>query len=87
MMPPEMCAMPDVMTLIDMRPLGYPTRFGVDPKLTGGTAKADLEFHVPMLANLPVDESLPGGAYSVVLLLGDAPQLTLSVAVGTVPHC
>jgi hypothetical protein len=35
----------------------------------------------------PVDESLPGGAYSVVLLLGDAPQLTLSVAVGTVPHC
>jgi Protein of unknown function/AsmA-like C-terminal region len=48
-------AMPDVMTLIDMKPLGYPTRFGVDPKLTGGTANADLEFQVPMLADLPVD--------------------------------
>ena len=27
-------AMPDVMTLIDMKPLNYPTRFGIDPKTT-----------------------------------------------------
>ena len=25
-------AMPDVMALIDMKPLSYPTRFGIDPK-------------------------------------------------------
>jgi len=49
-------AMPDVMTLIDMKPLNYPTKFGIDPKTTGGTASADLMFKVPMLANLPVDD-------------------------------
>ena len=49
-------AMPEVMTLIDMKPLNYPTKFGIDPKTTGGSASADLEFKVPMLANLPVDD-------------------------------
>ena len=49
-------AMTDVMTLIDMQPLNYPTKFGIDPKQTGGTASADLSFKVPMLADLPVDD-------------------------------
>lgn len=49
-------AMSDVMTLIDMAPLNYPTKFGIDPKQTGGTAGADLSFKVPMLADLPVDD-------------------------------
>jgi hypothetical protein len=49
-------AMPDVMTLIDMKPLNYPTKFGIDPKTTGGRASADLMFTVPMLADLPVDD-------------------------------
>ncbi|MDB5741612.1 MAG: hypothetical protein JWP16_2652, partial [Alphaproteobacteria bacterium] len=49
-------AMPDVMALIDMKPLNYPTKFGIDPKQTGGAASADLMFKVPMLANLPVDD-------------------------------
>jgi hypothetical protein len=49
-------AMTDVMTLIDMKPLNYPTKFGIDPRQTGGTASADLLFKVPMLANLPVDD-------------------------------
>ena len=48
--------MPDVMTLIDMKPLGYPTRFGVDPKQTTGTASMDIAVKVPMLANLKVDD-------------------------------
>jgi hypothetical protein len=47
-------AMPDIMTLIDMKPLGYPTRFGIKPSETGGTASADLAFRVPMLRELPV---------------------------------
>ncbi|MBS0279515.1 MAG: AsmA-like C-terminal domain-containing protein [Proteobacteria bacterium] len=47
--------MPEIMTLIDMRPLGYPTRFGIDPKQTRGTASTDLAFDVPMLQDLAVD--------------------------------
>jgi hypothetical protein len=38
-----------------MKPLGYPTRFGIDPKQTGGNASADLAFKVPMLADVSVD--------------------------------
>jgi len=49
-------AMPDVMTLIDMKPLNYPTKFGIDPRQTSGMASADLMFKVPMLADLPVDD-------------------------------
>jgi hypothetical protein len=48
--------MPDVMTLIDMKPLGYPTRFGVDPRQTAGNASIDLDITVPMLADLKVDD-------------------------------
>lgn len=47
--------MPEVMTLIDMNPLGYATRFGIDPKQTHGAASTDLSFTVPMLQNLSVD--------------------------------
>ncbi len=48
--------MTDIMTLIDMKPLNYPTRFGIDPKLTKGTASTDLAFDVPMLQDLAVDD-------------------------------
>jgi len=33
----------------------------------------------------PVDPSLPGGTYQATLMLGDAPELTLAVAVGAIP--
>ncbi|MGA3183977.1 MAG: hypothetical protein ABSE52_05195 [Candidatus Dormibacteria bacterium] len=33
----------------------------------------------------PVDSSIPGGTYTATLVLGDAPELTLSLAVGTLP--
>ena len=33
----------------------------------------------------PVDLSLPGGTYTASLVLGDAPQLSLTLAVGTLP--
>lgn len=49
-------AMTDIMRLIDMTPLNYARKFGVDPRQTGGTASADLSFRVPMLADLPVDD-------------------------------
>ena len=47
--------MSDIMTLIDMQPLGYPTRFGIDPRQTKGTASTDLLFNVPMLQDLAVE--------------------------------
>jgi hypothetical protein len=48
--------LPDVLRLIDMKPLGYPTRFGIDPAKTTGTAAVDLNVKVPMLRNLTVDD-------------------------------
>jgi hypothetical protein len=48
--------LPDIMTLIDMKPLGYASRFGIDPKDTHGAASTDLSFTIPMLADLPVDD-------------------------------
>ncbi|HEX4117266.1 MAG TPA: AsmA-like C-terminal region-containing protein [Rhizomicrobium sp.] len=47
--------MPDIMALVDMKPLGYATRFGIDPKQTHGAASTDLSFTVPMLEDLSVD--------------------------------
>lgn len=72
-------AMPDVMTLIDMKPLNYPTKFGVDPKTTGGRASADLMFTVPMLADLPVDDvgvSVKAHVDDFAVTLGGKTRLT-----------
>jgi hypothetical protein len=72
-------AMPDIMTLIDMKPLGYPTRFGIDPRQTGGTANADLAFQVPMLADLPVDAvgiSVKAQVNQFAVTLGGKTRLT-----------
>ncbi|HEY0267297.1 MAG TPA: AsmA-like C-terminal domain-containing protein, partial [Rhizomicrobium sp.] len=72
-------AMPDVMALIDMKPLNYPTKFGIDPKTTGGTLGADLAFTVPMLANLPVDDvgiSVKAKVDDFAVTLGGKTRLT-----------
>ncbi|HKX64567.1 MAG TPA: AsmA-like C-terminal domain-containing protein [Rhizomicrobium sp.] len=72
-------AMPDVMTLIDMKPLNYPTKFGIDPKTTGGRASADLMFSVPMLADLPVDDvgiSVKAAVSDFAVTLGGKTRLT-----------
>jgi hypothetical protein len=72
-------AMPDIMTLIDMKPLGYATRFGIDPKQTGGAASADLGFSVPMLADLPVDDvgiSVKAQVNEFAVTLGGKTHLT-----------
>ncbi|HEX4636027.1 MAG TPA: AsmA-like C-terminal region-containing protein [Rhizomicrobium sp.] len=72
-------AMPDVMALIDMKPLNYPTRFGIDPKTTGGRAGADLMFTVPMLADLPVDDvgiSVKATVSEFAVTLGGKTRLT-----------
>ncbi|HWU55988.1 MAG TPA: DUF3971 domain-containing protein, partial [Rhizomicrobium sp.] len=72
-------SMPDVMALIDMKPLNYPTKFGVDPKTTGGRAGADLMFTVPMLADLPVDDvgiSVKAQVSDFAVTLGGKTRLT-----------
>jgi hypothetical protein len=46
----------DILTLTDLKPLGYATRFGIDPASTAGKAAVDLDLHVPMRRNLNVDD-------------------------------
>ncbi|HWD28457.1 MAG TPA: AsmA-like C-terminal domain-containing protein [Rhizomicrobium sp.] len=46
----------DILKLTDLKPLGYPTRFGIDPNTTMGKAAVDLKFHVPLRKNLNVDD-------------------------------
>jgi hypothetical protein len=72
-------AMTDVMTLIDMKPLTYPTKFGIDPRTTGGQIGADLTFKVPMLADLPVDDvgiSVKAAVSDFAVTLGGKTRLT-----------
>ncbi|HEX3756851.1 MAG TPA: DUF3971 domain-containing protein [Rhizomicrobium sp.] len=72
-------AMPDVMALIDMKPLGYPTRFGIDPRQTHGAVSADLDFHVPMLKDVAVDDvgiSVKAAVSGFGVLLGSHTRLT-----------
>jgi hypothetical protein len=47
---------PDVLALIDEKPLNYPTRFGLDPKATSGKASLDLDFAVPMRRDVAREE-------------------------------
>ncbi len=49
-------SMVDVLTLIDMEPLGYPTRFRVRPQDVSGTAMVDLDVSLPMRRNLAIEE-------------------------------
>ena len=72
-------AMPEIMTLIDMKPLNYPTRFGIDPKETNGRASADLSFKVPMLKDVAVDDvgiSVKAAVSDFGVLLGSRTRLT-----------
>ena len=48
--------MPDVMRLIDQEPLGYPKRFGINPASVEGRADVDLEFDLPLLRDVALDQ-------------------------------
>ena len=47
--------MADVLRLIDLQPLGYTKRFGIDPAATRGTATVNLDFAIPLLRDVPID--------------------------------
>jgi hypothetical protein len=46
----------EVLELIDMEPLGYPSRFNVDPASVDGDATVALDLTVPMRRDLSVDD-------------------------------
>lgn len=48
-------AVSDLLTLLDQKPLQYPTRFNLKPASAKGMANADLSLHVPMLRDLNTD--------------------------------
>ncbi len=65
-------AMSDVLTLVDMPPLRYATRFGVTPADSKGNAGVDLTFAVPLNKGVSVDLVKIGvkaavGGFSVAL--------------------
>jgi hypothetical protein len=48
--------MSDVLRLIDEEPLGYPKRFGIDPASVNGFAAVDLDFSLPLLKDVSLDQ-------------------------------
>jgi hypothetical protein len=48
--------MSDVLRLIDEEPLGYPKRFGIDPANVNGTAAVDLDFALPLLRDVSLEQ-------------------------------
>ena len=71
--------MPDILALVDLKPLNYPTRFGINATQTKGTAAVDLSFHLPMRKNLSVDDVAVGVKAAVsgfAIALGERTRLS-----------
>ena len=79
--------LPQYLSLIDMKPLQYPTRFHINPTSTAGNATFDLLFRVPTIKNERVDAigvSVKGPVNGVTLTLGPHTRIsdgTLNLAV------
>jgi hypothetical protein len=72
-------SMPDILALVDMKPLNYATRFGIDAATTKGAANVDLSVHMPMRKNLSVNDVGIGVKAAVTgfsIVLGDHARLT-----------
>jgi hypothetical protein len=48
--------MPEILALLNEDPLDYPKRFGIDPTKVGGRAKIDVDFAIPTLKDVSVDQ-------------------------------
>jgi hypothetical protein len=71
--------MPDILTLVNMKPLNYATRFGIDIATTKGSANLDLSFRMPMRKNLSVDDvgiAIKAATSGFAITLGDDARLT-----------
>lgn len=72
-------AMPDMLSLLNMKPLQYPDRFGIDPADTQGATNVDLSFHLPMRKNLSVSDvgiAVKATASALSIPLGERARLT-----------
>lgn len=49
-------AMKDVLTILDEKPLQYPTRFHIKPSDTAGNASINAGFHIPMVKGIGIDQ-------------------------------
>ncbi len=71
--------MAEVLKLIDMKPLGYPSRYGVETKNAAGSAALDLKFSVPLRHDLHVADvgiSVKATTEGLGLALGPHMRLT-----------
>ncbi len=72
-------SMQDVLTLVDKKPLNYPTRFGIDIGETKGMAALDMSFRLPMRKNLNVDDvaiAIKAQVTGFVFPIGEHAKLT-----------
>jgi hypothetical protein len=71
--------LPQYLSLIDMKPLQYPTRFHINTATAAGNAALDLLFRVPTIKDLPVDAvgiSVKGPVNGVALALGSHTRIS-----------
>ena len=79
--------LPQVFSLLDMKPLQYPTRFHINTASARGNASLDATFRVPTIHSVNVDQigvSVKGAVDGVALSLGPHTKITtghLQVAV------
>ena len=69
----------DVLALVDMGNLRYPTRFGINAASTKGDAALDLNFRVPLLKSVSVDQvsiGIKANVTGFALALGPKFQIT-----------
>jgi len=72
-------AMADVLALVDMGKLRYPSKFGINPAATRGEAGLDLTVRVPLLKSVSVDQvaiSIKAISTGFAVALGQQTQLT-----------
>ncbi len=75
--------MRDMLTLLDEKPLQYPTRFRIKPAETAGTATVDADFRVPMIKNVGIDQ-IPIAVKAVVTGLALSLGQETKISNGTV---
>lgn len=49
-------SVPELLTLLDYKPLGYTTAFGVTPQALGGTARVKVRFRIPLITKLAMSD-------------------------------
>jgi hypothetical protein len=72
-------SLPDVMALIDEKPLQYPTRFHLHTQGARGAVQADLSFHVPTKHDVSIDDigiSVKTTVTGLALALGEHTKIT-----------